>query len=410
MRSATTSRTAAALLAIGLVAGACSAQAPSTPMTTHGVALVTLPPASTEPSPQPLATSTPPDATAPVSSGPTTEMWTATATYLEERAGESSTLLPNGSVLVAGGVPESQHLGSARRTAELYNPGTRKWTRTGRMNVGREGHAAVLLQNGEVLVVGGDSVVARHRATLSSAELYDPTTGVWTGVPPMAHARSAATATLLRDGRVLVAGGASTATDAALSSAELYNPVSRQWTSAGDMEAPRAYHTATLLPSGKVLVTGGGCCGAHATASAELYDPARGTWTATTPLGAARRHGSAILLDDGRVLVYGGDDYEIPQLTAELYDPATQSWVPTSSPPNDGPAARLQDGRVFVMGWWETPEIYDPATGSWASIERPSTLPHSFIHGPPPPTLLADGRVLVPDGRSAYVFDPAGAP
>ncbi len=402
MGSPSNNRTAAALFAIGLVAGACSSPTPSsTPAA---------PPSEPSPSHAPQAIPGSADATpADSPTGAVTKMWTATGAYLEEREGESSTLLPNGTVLVAGG--ESEQLSRpVRRTAELYDPKTGTWTRTGPMHVARVGHAALLQKNGEVLVIGGDARVGRHTATLSSAELYDPTTLMWTEVPPMAQARSLATATLLPDGRVLVAGGTNYATGGPLRTAEIYDPVARQWTRAADMEVARAMHTATLLPNGKVLVTSGGCCGDPALASAELYDPDGGTWAPTAPLAAARRHASATLLNDGKVLVYGGDNLGIAQLTAELYDVETGSWVATSSAPKDGPATRLADGRLFVMGWETTPEIYEPATGSWTIIQPPIAGLRAFIWGPPPPTLLADGRVFVPDGPEAFVFDPAGKP
>ena len=137
----------------------------------------------------------------------------------------------------------------------------------------------------------------------------------------MVTGRYAHTATLLSNGKVLVAGGYNFASSW-LSSAELYDPASGTWTNTGSMAAGRYAHTATLLPNGKVLVTGGinwsagGCL-----SSAELYDPASGTWTVTGPLITGRDAHTATLLPDGQVLVAGGINWSGGYLSSsELYD------------------------------------------------------------------------------------------
>ena len=123
-------------------------------------------------------------------------------------------------------------------------------------------------------------------------------------------------ATLLPDGRVLVAGGDR-------SSAELYDPRSGTWTPTAGMIAGRGGHTATLLPDGRVLVAGGLGSGTTALASAQLYDPVTGSWTATASLTTARLEGRAVLLPDGSVLVVGGSSSNngMPLAAAEVYQP-----------------------------------------------------------------------------------------
>jgi N-acetylneuraminic acid mutarotase len=121
-------------------------------------------------------------------------------------------------------------------------------------------------------------------------------------------ARLEHSATLLPNGKVLVAGGFDSSFTNILVSAELYDPASGTWTATGNMRNVQTAHTATLLPNGKVLVAGGGGFGSNANHSilAELYDPASGTWTATGSLATARRNHTATLLPNGKVLVAGG--------------------------------------------------------------------------------------------------------
>ena len=164
------------------------------------------------------------------------------------------------------------------------HPASGGWTATGSLATGRYAHTATLLPNGRVLVAGswGDEGI------LASAELYDPASGTWTATGSLATARNLHTATLLPNGKVLVAGGQGIDYNPT-ASAELYDLVSGTWSPTGSLAAGRVDHTATLLPDGKVLVAGG--YDRDALASAELYDPASATWSATGSLATARtRH------------------------------------------------------------------------------------------------------------------------
>jgi N-acetylneuraminic acid mutarotase len=160
--------------------------------------------------------------------------------------------------------------GMVRREATAQAPGT--WTATGSMSIGRISFTATLLANGKVLIAGGNDSSGNF---LASAELYDPGTGTWVSTGSMTTPRSSHTATLLGDGKVLVAGGQPQSC-LTTSSAELYDPDTGSWTSTGSMNIPggRGAHLATLITSGQlsgmVLVAGGyinqndGACGGEA--------------------------------------------------------------------------------------------------------------------------------------------------
>ncbi|MBJ6760462.1 hypothetical protein JGU66_06780 [Myxococcaceae bacterium JPH2] len=309
------------------------------------------------------------------------------------RHSHSTTLLPSGKVLVAGGSNGSQ----AVATAELYDPATGVWTPTGTMPGAHFVHCATLLPSGQVLVTGGED----GTKPIGTAELYDPVSGTWRAARPMSVARSGHTATLLKDGRVLVVGGSSGST--ALATAELYDPATNTWSAARSLVNSRSGHTATLLPSGKVLVGSGA-----GVTNAELYDPSSGTWSAAGTMTALRDYPSATVLASGRVLVAGGVSGSTVVATAEVYDPASNTWSATGSMamarmyPS---ATALPSGKLLVagglMGFQPTPavaaaELYDPSSGTWSAA--PSLSAGRYFHTA---TLLSSGRVLVVGGFDA---------
>ena len=243
-------------------------------------------------------------------------IWVSNGPMTTARYDHTATLLPNGTVLAAGGGYNGGYFSSA----ELYNPANGAWSATGSMATNRAMHTATLLPNGKVLVAGGLTSQGTHNLSNNGAELYDPMTGTWKVTGAMSTARYSHTATLLPNGKVLVAGGVKNGSY--VSSAELYDPTTETWTTTGGMTVPRSQHTATLLPNGKVLVAGG-----VGLSSTELFDPASGTWTATGSMTSARRLHTATLLPSGKVLVAGG----VGLSSAELYDPASGIWTTTGS-------------------------------------------------------------------------------
>lgn len=151
----------------------------------------------------------------------------------------------------------------------------------------------------------------------------------------------------------------------------------------GPMTTPRAEHSATLLPDGRVLVAGGDATGR----SAELYNPSTHTFTPTGNMTTSRGPHAAVLLTNGKVLIVGGAQ----DLTAELYDPATGTFAATGKMITEGgiPATALQDGTVLVAG--VNAEIYNPASGSFSlTVAYPDPNPVWKTA-----TLLEDGRVLL---------------
>jgi len=253
---------------------------------------------------------------------PDTGSWAATGSMAGARNAHTATLLPDGTVLVAG------CFGVA--SAELYDPKSGTWAPTGAMIADRAYHTATLLPDGRVLVVGGFSGSTPNAS--ASAEFYDPRTGTWAPTGRMAEARAGHTATLLPDGKVLVTGGSiSGGSYNPTPSAELYDPGTGSWAATGSMSTARVYATATLLADGTVLVAGGSSRTSNndpagPVAPAELYHPDSTSWTATTRMTEARTYPTATLLKDGQVLVTGGRTQPIlgsSLASAELYGPAS---------------------------------------------------------------------------------------
>ena len=310
---------------------------------------------------------------------PTTATFKPTGSLARARGLDTATLLADGRVLVSGGGDAGWvHPGPYLASAELYDPASGTFSPTGSLTTTRTVHSATLLADGRVLVIGGNE--ATDQPTVS-AELYDPATGTFSPTGSMAAARALHSATLLADGRVLVTGGAQDAwtySKAFLNSAEVYDPQSGRFSPTGSMEFPRAGHTATLLSDGRVLVAGGGSTASGGFTSAELYDPATGTFSATGSMADARIYHAATLLSDGRVLVTGGGGNYVTRAflaSAELYDPANGTFSATGSMTDTRTyhaATLLTDGRVLVTGGFgaiaplASAELYDPQTGTFS--------------------------------------------
>lgn len=398
---------------------------------------------------------------------PTTGTTALTSFMATGRNSHTATLLPNGKVLVAGGLLGATVLASC----ELYDPTTGTWSTTGSLNTARTRHTATLLTNGMVLVAGGGF------NGLSSSELYDPSTGVWTPTTgSMTTARAFHTATLLTNGLVLVAGGSQNVLPTTyLSSAELFNPATGLWTATAVMTSFRQSHTATLLANGTVLAAGG-FNGSAVNTTSETYDPVAQSWTSSGSLAKSVEHQTAILEPDGTVLMTGGDQGTASTSVnvVQSYNPGARTWAnftiaghvfslsaartyltatllangqtliaggentssvatnnvdlfdftdwPFSTANSMASARRshtatlLPNGKVLVAGGDDSSflpitgaELFDPASGNWSNAG-----PMNFVHAAQTATLLTNGQVLIAGGdgagsvitNSAELYDP----
>jgi hypothetical protein len=261
---------------------------------------------------------------------PATGSFSATSSLAETRIAHTATLLPDGRVLVVGGIRVSI---APAATAELWDPGSGSFTTTGPLAEGRFGHTATLLRDGRVLVIGGGSFAQDGFDVRAVAEVWNPATGTFGPAGSLAEPRVSHTATLLPDGRVLVIGGIGRSGDASVirSSAEVWDPATGVFTPAGSLAEVRGGPTATLLPNGSVLVVGGtgfrvtddaSINGPKWRSSSELRDPVTGAFAPAGPLAAGRGLHTATLLSDGRVLVVGGIRDDGTQVAA------AEVWAP----------------------------------------------------------------------------------
>ncbi len=352
----------------------------------------------------------------------------ATGSMHVAREYATATLLPNGKVLITGGMADFGLTRDFYASAELYDPATGKFTKTGSMTVARTNHTATLLADGRVLIAGGygcadprqcSGVFVGDMKDLGSAELYDPKTGKFSSTGSVIGTFANGTGTLLADGRVLLAEGDG-------GPAELYDAQSGKFVATGK-EIGFANATAALLPNGKVLLTGQSVTRSATTRFpliGEIYDEASGKFTKVSfelPPGStqsAQYNGQVVkpfsmtgpitVLKDGRILLFQGGYLETYDpaagscVAAGFVSPGAQWEIPT--------ATLLSDGRVLILGGGVKPDsnpennevitnsavLYDPSGGAHAIGSMKSARRYHTA------TLLSNGAVLIAGGQDAH--------
>jgi hypothetical protein len=275
--------------------------------------------------------------------------WTQTPAMAHAHAYGAAASLANGDVMVIGGYDGGDTFTTG--AVDIYSASGGTWSAGPALPGGRYAFTATTLSDGRVLVAGGDDGSLTPTSALSSVEIYTPgsggSAGSWSAAESMHNVRLDQAAVLLDDGRVLVAGGVD-ASGTALSTAEVYDPTTGHWTLTGTMSAARAGFTMTVLPDGRVVAAGGYATSpSQALTSADLFDPTTGGWTATGPLITGRRYQAATPLGDGTVLVIGGHGAAGDYLAScEIYTPppARVTYPATTFHPLD--PTRILDSRV----------------------------------------------------------------
>lgn len=290
------------------------------------------------------------------------------------------------------------------------------WSPAGSLITGRAEASATLLRNGNVLVAGGTQ---GEVSVIGNAELYTSSSNTWSPTLSLLTPRADHTATLMQSGQVLVVGGLGNGSGNYLANAELYDPSSGSWSAAGSLATGRFGNTATLLEDGRVLIAGG--FGATQMSDCEIYNPSTNSWSAAASLMTARAFHTATLLADGKVLVAGGAG-AVAFATCELYDPSSNTWSYAGSLVTARAyqtATLLLNGKVLVAAGTpdgtsslSSAELYDPSSSTWSPAGS-LAVPRCFNTA----TLLPNGGVLVTGGvskigdlttaqASAELYDP----
>lgn len=319
-------------------------------------------------------------------------------------AGHTATVLADGRILVTGGsVMGDDRLEIATGSVEILDPGTGRWTAGPSLSVPRTGHAAALLRDGRLLVAGGFTDRANGTRTRES-EVIEADASRTSVVSPMAVPRANPCMERLRDGRVIVVGGEDVGPSVTSRLVEAFDPVVGSWSPVATAPAPVYRSACALLGDGRLLLAGG-WTGSAALDTSALYDPRADTWRMTENLKSPRAAARMALLADGRVLLVGGSSGG-PGSQAELFDPLTAQWsaVPAPLHSHDTFAlTRLGDGSALLTGGAFAAEVFDPGAAAWSSVGRmrESREQHAVVASP-------DGGAVAVGGRGTHWVSGSG--
>lgn len=352
--------------------------------------------------------------------------WTTTGALATPRYRHVSARLPNGDVLVAGGlVPDPIATEVATRTAEIYSATLGAWATAEPMLHPRAWGSVTTLTGGDLLVTGGFDQVFEGQTILGSAEIYSVASGHWTATPgTLLTPRAGHNTMALGDGTVLVAAGFDN-TGIHFTEAELFTESTGMFTPAGNINNTRYFQAGVTLPDGRVLLSGGTDPFAGALPSIEIYDKSAG-WAKAVDLPtmiSPRTLHSMVVMKNGDVLLVGGFGKTKVVVEAEVFHPATNTFSSVGAlarPRYDCVASALQDGRAIVLGGqsltghYADGEIFDPMTSSFTRV-RGMTVERALGHME---SVLDDGRVMISGGYEPHMakalaavdlFDPAAS-
>ncbi len=256
---------------------------------------------------------------------PAGRAWDSANSMSTPRANHALVRLADGRVLVIGGDVSTLN-GPRTLTAgcEIYDPSLDTWSATGALTVPRANHAAILLPDGHVLVSGGVTGSGVLISTVSGCERFDPASGTWSSVGAMALDRSGHTLTLLPDGGALAVGGYSQpnlgSNPVSTAECERFSALSGTWTVTASMSIDRSYHGAMVLGDGRILVAGGYSSTLSGPLSAcEIFDPISSTWTVGPSMSDPRTGPALVRIGDGRAMAIGGSGTVSRQPSTEVF-------------------------------------------------------------------------------------------
>lgn len=306
--------------------------------------------------------------------------WFPIADLNEERYIHAAVELDDGNVLVTGGELVDATL------CEIYNVSENTWTYTTPMNRPRFTHNIIKLIDGKIMVIGGID---------KSCEIYDPSTKTWAITDSINQERTVTptTVTLLDDGRVLITGGwfynGNSNGARYLNTSEIYDPQTGKWSLTDSLKIGRDGHTATKLKNGKVLVVGGYNKEKGALKVCEIYDPVANKWSFADSLKFGRYYHSALLLNDGKVLVTGGSNLT----ECELYDPESDKWSTVgSSAGSYDKSVLLNDSTAMLLHSSAEWELYDVKNFKSIYLGSSSGIYYSNV------LKLSNGKIITTGG------------